>query len=176
MKAIVFPGQGSQYVGMGRDFYDTFSEAKEVFQEVDDALEFKLSDIILNGPIESLNLTENTQPAIMTVGVAIYRTLRKQKINELKDYSFFAGHSLGEYTSLICSNSLTLRDGAKILKERGKSMQEAVPVNVGAMAAVLGAEIDLINEVINKNNLITGIAEISNDNCPGQIVISGNKD
>ncbi|NDG20575.1 MAG: ACP S-malonyltransferase, partial [Proteobacteria bacterium] len=132
MKAIVFPGQGSQYVGMGRDFYDTFSEAKEVFHEVDDALEFKLSDIILNGPIESLNLTENTQPAIMTVGVAIYRTLRKQKINELKDYSFFAGHSLGEYTSLICSNSLTLGDGAKILKERGKSMQEAVPVNVGA--------------------------------------------
>ncbi len=176
MKAIVFPGQGSQYVGMGRDFYDTFSEAKEVFHEVDDALEFKLSDIILNGPIESLNLTENTQPAIMTVGVAIYRTLRKQKINELKDYSFFAGHSLGEYTSLICSNSLTLGDGAKILKERGKSMQEAVPVNVGAMAAVLGAEIDLINEVINKNNPITGIAEISNDNCPGQIVISGNKD
>lgn len=88
MKAIVFPGQGSQYVGMGRDFYNTFSEAKEVFHEVDDALEFKLSDIILNGPIESLNLTENTQPAIMTVGVAIYRTLRKQKINELKDYSF----------------------------------------------------------------------------------------
>ena len=176
MKAIVFPGQGSQYVGMGKDFYDAFSEAKQVFYEVDDALEFKLSNIILNGPIETLNLTENTQPAIMTVGVAIYRTLQKQKIKELKDYSFFAGHSLGEYTSLICSNSLTLRDGAKILKERGKSMQEAVPVNVGAMAAVLGAEINLINEVINNNNSIKGIAEISNDNCPGQIVISGNKD
>jgi [acyl-carrier-protein] S-malonyltransferase len=176
MKAIVFPGQGSQYVGMGKEFYDTFSEAKQVFHEVDDALEFKLSNIILNGPIETLNLTENTQPAIMTVGVAIYRTLQKQKIKELNDYSFFAGHSLGEYTSLICSNSLTLRDGAKILKERGKSMQEAVPVNVGAMAAVLGAEIDLINEVINRNNPIKGIAEISNDNCPGQIVISGNKD
>ncbi len=176
MKAIVFPGQGSQYVGMGKDFYDTFSEAKQVFHEVDDALEFKLSNIILNGPIETLNLTENTQPALMTVGVAIYRTLQKQKIKELKDYSFFAGHSLGEYTSLICSNSLNLKDGAKILKERGKSMQEAVPVNIGAMAAVLGAEIDLINEVINKNKSIKGVAEISNDNCPGQIVISGNRD
>ena len=176
MKAIVFPGQGSQYVGMGKDFYDTFTEAKEVFHEVDDALGFKLSNIILNGPKETLDLTENTQPAIMTVGVAIYKTLKKQKIKDLKDYSFFAGHSLGEYTSLICSNSLTLKDGAKILKERGKSMQEAVPVNVGAMAAVLGAEVDLINEVINKNKSSEGIAEISNDNCPGQIVISGNKD
>lgn len=176
MKAIVFPGQGSQYVEMGKDFYDNFSEAKEVFHEVDDALGFKLSNIILNGPKETLDLTENTQPAIMTVGVAIYKTLKKQKIKDLKDYFFFAGHSLGEYTSLICSNSLTLKDGAKILKERGKSMQEAVPVNVGAMAAVLGAEIDLINQVINKNKSNDGVAQISNDNCPGQIVISGNKD
>ena len=176
MKAIVFPGQGSQYVGMGKDFYDNFNEAKEVFHKVDDALGFKLSNIILNGPKETLDLTENTQPAIMTVGVAIYKVLKKQKINYLKDYSFFAGHSLGEYTSLICSGSLTLEDGAKILKERGKSMQESVPVNIGAMAAVLGAEINLINEVINKNKSIEGVAEISNDNCPGQIVISGNKD
>jgi len=176
MKAIVFPGQGSQYVGMGKDFYDNFNEAKEVFHKVDDALGFKLSNIILNGPKETLDLTENTQPAIMTVGVAIYKVLKKQKINYLKDYSFFAGHSLGEYTSLICSGSLTLEDGAKILKERVKSKQESVAVNIGAMAAVLGAEIDLINEVINKNKSIEGVAEISNDNCPGQIVISGNKD
>jgi len=176
MKAIVFPGQGSQYVGMGKDFYDTFSEAKEVFHEVDDALGFKLSNIILNGPKEELDLTENTQPAIMTVGVSIYRVLKKQKIKDLNDYNFFAGHSLGEYTSLICSNSLSLKEGAKILKARGKSMQEAVPLNVGAMAAVLGAELDLINEVIKKHSSNQGVAEISNDNCPGQIVISGNKD
>jgi [acyl-carrier-protein] S-malonyltransferase len=176
MKAIVFPGQGSQYVGMGKDFYDTFSEAKEVFHEVDDALGFKLSNIILYGPKEELDLTENTQPAIMTVGVSIYRVLKKQKLKDFNNYNFFAGHSLGEYTSLICSNSLSLKDGAKILKARGKSMQEAVPLNVGAMAAVLGAELDLINEVIKKHSSNEGVAEISNDNCPGQIVISGNKD
>jgi [acyl-carrier-protein] S-malonyltransferase len=176
MKAIVFPGQGSQYVGMSRDFYDNFIEVKEVFQEVDDALGYKLSNIILNGSKEILDLTENTQPAIMAVGVSIFRVLKKKKIKDFDNYIFFAGHSLGEYTSLICSNSLTLKDGAKILNARGKSMQEAVPVGVGAMAAVLGAEIDLINEVIIKNKDSIGVAEISNDNCPGQIVISGNKD
>ena len=176
MKALVFPGQGSQYVGMGKDFYESFREVKEVFHEVDDALGIKLSNIILNGPKEELDLTENTQPAIMTVGVSIYRIFKKHKIKNLKEYLFFAGHSLGEYTSLVCSDSLTLKDGARILKARGKSMQDAVPVNVGAMAAVLGAELDLINEVIKKHSSNEGIAEISNDNCPGQIVISGSKD
>ena len=176
MKALVFPGQGSQYVGMGKDFYESFREVKEVFHEVDDALGLKLSNIILNGPKEELDLTENTQPAIMTVGVSIYRIFKKHKIKDLKEYLFFAGHSLGEYTSLVCSDSLTLKDGARILKARGKSMQDAVPVNVGAMAAVLGAELDLINEVIKKHSSNEGIAEISNDNCPGQIVISGSKD
>lgn len=176
MKALVFPGQGSQYVGMGKDFYESFREVKEVFHEVDDALGIKLSNIILNGPKEELDLTENTQPAIMTVGVSIYRIFKKHKIKDLKEYLFFAGHSLGEYTSLVCSDSLTLKEGARILKARGKSMQDAVPVNVGAMAAVLGAELDLINEVIKKHSSNEGIAEISNDNCPGQIVISGSKD
>ena len=176
MKALVFPGQGSQYVGMGKDFYESFREVKEVFHEVDDALGLKLSNIILNGPKEELDLTENTQPAIMSVGVSIYRVLKKHKIKDLKDYLFFAGHSLGEYTSLVCSDSLSLKDGARILKARGKSMQDAVPVNVGAMAAVLGAELDLINEVIKKHSSNEEIAEISNDNCPGQIVISGSND
>jgi len=176
MKAIVFPGQGSQYVGMGKDFYESFSEVKEVFQEVDEALDIKLSSIILNGPKEELDLTENTQPAIMTVGVSIYRVLKKYKIKDLNEYNFFAGHSLGEYTSLVCSDSLSLKNGAKILKARGRSMQEAVPINLGAMAAVLGAELDLVNEVIKKHSSNDGIAEISNDNCPGQIVISGSKD
>jgi [acyl-carrier-protein] S-malonyltransferase len=176
MKAIVFPGQGSQYVGMGKDFYESFSEVKEVFQEVDEALDIKLSSIILNGPKEELDLTENTQPAIMTVGVSIYRVLKKYKIKDLNEYNFFAGHSLGEYTSLVCSDSLSLKNSAKILKARGRSMQEAVPINLGAMAAVLGAELDLVNEVIKKHSSNDGIAEISNDNCPGQIVISGSKD
>jgi [acyl-carrier-protein] S-malonyltransferase len=161
---------------MGKDFYESFSEVKEVFQEVDEALDIKLSSIILNGPKEELDLTENTQPAIMTVGVSIYRVLKKYKIKDLNEYNFFAGHSLGEYTSLVCSDSLSLKNGAKILKARGRSMQEAVPINLGAMAAVLGAELDLVNEVIKKHSSNDGIAEISNDNCPGQIVISGSKD
>jgi [acyl-carrier-protein] S-malonyltransferase len=174
MKAIVFPGQGSQYVGMGKEFYDNFKEVKQVFEEVDDALNFKLSKLILEGPKQDLDLTENTQPAIMTVGVAIYKVLIKEKIKNLNQFKFFAGHSLGEYTALICADSLNLREGAKLLKARGKFMQEAVPVNIGAMAAVLGVELSFLNEILSKNNN-NEISQISNDNCPGQIVISGHK-
>jgi len=172
MKAYVFPGQGSQYVGMGKSFYDNFQDAKDVFKEVDDTLNINLSDIIFNGPKEKLDLTENTQPAIMSVSVAIFRVLKK-KI-DLKPM-FFAGHSLGEYSALICSNSLKLSEGARLLKERGRFMQKAVPLNVGAMAAVLGTDLDLIRELLNENKN-PGIVEISNNNCPGQIVISGNKE
>jgi len=174
MKAIVFPGQGSQYVGMGKEFYDNFKEVKQVFKEVDDALNFKLSKLILEGPKQDLDLTENTQPAIMTVGVAIYKVLIKEKIKNLNQFKFFAGHSLGEYTALICADSLNLREGAKLLKARGKFMQEAVPINIGAMAAVLGVELSFLNEILSKNNN-NEISQISNDNCPGQIVISGHK-
>ena len=174
MKAIVFPGQGSQYVGMGKEFYDNFKEVKQVFEEVDDALNFKLSKLILEGPKQDLDLTENTQPAIMTVGVAIYKVLIKEKIKNLNQFKFFAGHSLGEYTALICADSLNLREGAKLLKARGKFMQEAVPINIGAMAAVLGVELSFLNEILSKNNN-NEISQISNDNCPGQIVISGHK-
>ena len=174
MKAIVFPGQGSQYVGMGKEFYDNFKEVKQVFEEVDDALNFKLSKLILEGPKQDLDLTENTQPAIMTVGVAIYKVLIKEKIKNLNQFKFFAGHSLGEYTALICADSLNLREGAKLLMARGKFMQEAVPINIGAMAAVLGVELSFLNEILSKNNN-NEISQISNDNCPGQIVISGHK-
>ena len=138
-------------------------------EKANEILGFRITDIMFEGTAEELKETKVTQPAVFLHSVILAKVL------DVKP-EMVAGHSLGEYTSLICSDSLTLKDGAKILKERGKSMQEAVPVNVGAMAAVLGAEIDLINEVINKNKSSEGVAEISNDNCPGQIVISGNKE
>ena len=174
MKAILFPGQGSQYVGMGSDFYEKFDLVKEIFKEVDQTLGFSLSDIILNGPDEKLKLTQNTQPAIMTVGVSIFRVLNKEFNLNLTESKFFAGHSLGEYTALVCSGSLTLEKAAYLLHERGKSMQEAVPPNQGAMIAVLGMTIEEIEKEITllpKDE----ICEIANDNTEGQVVVSGKK-
>ena len=174
MRAVLFPGQGSQYVGMGSDFYERFESVKKVFETVDKTLGFSLSEVILNGPEEKLKLTQNTQPAIMTIGVSIFNVLNQQLKLNLKDSRFFAGHSLGEYTALVCAGALSLERAAYLLHERGKAMQEAVPEGEGAMIAVLGMTID---EVEKEINLLPkdGICEIANDNSNAQVVVSGTK-
>ena len=141
MDAVLFPGQGSQYVGMGSDFYKKFDLVKKIFKDVDETLGFSLSNIILNGPEEELKLTQNTQPAIMTVGVSIFKVLNQEYNFNLNKAKFFAGHSLGEYTALVCGGSLTIETATYLLHERGKSMQEAVPAGEGSMLAVLGMKI-----------------------------------
>ena len=174
MRAILFPGQGSQYVGMGLDFYKEFDFVKKIFSSVDETLGFSLSKLILEGPEEKLKLTENTQPAIMTVGVSIYNVLNKKFGFELNNSKFFAGHSLGEYTALVCAKSITLEKAAYLLNERGKAMQSAVSLNQGAMLAILGMKIDEVQEEINLLSK-EGICEISNDNSDSQVVVSGEK-
>ena len=174
MRAILFPGQGSQYVGMGLDFYKKFDLAKKIFETVDKSLGFSLSKIIFNGPQEELQLTQNTQPAIMTVGVSIFNVLNQEYGLKLNNSIFFAGHSLGEYTALVCAGSLTLEKAAYLLNERGKSMQESVSSKQGAMLAILGMTTD---EVEAEINLLPkeGVCEISNDNSNMQVVVSGEK-
>lgn len=161
---LVFPGQGSQAVGMGKDLYDNNKEAKAVFDEVDDALGQKLSDIIFNGPMEELTLTANVQPAIMAMSVAMLRTTG----TELTDY--VAGHSLGEYTALCAAGALSLADTARLLRLRGEAMQRAVPVGEGLTAVILGLDIEKVREICEKTN-----CDVANDNSPGQVVISGAK-
>ena len=174
MKAVLFPGQGSQYVGMASDFYKKFDSVKKNFETVDKALGYSLSTLILNGPEEDLKLTQNTQPAIMTVGVAIFNVLNKNLNFNLKNAKFFAGHSLGEYTALVCSGSLTIERAAYLLKERGKAMQEAVPAGQGSMTAILGMTIE---EVEKELKLLPSkeVCEIANDNTNGQVVVSGTR-
>ena len=174
MKAVLFPGQGSQYVGMASDFYKKFDSVKKNFETVDKALGYSLSTLILNGPEEDLKLTQNTQPAIMTVGVAIFNVLNKNLNFNLKNAKFFAGHSLGEYTALVCSGSLTIERAAYLLKERGKAMQEAVPAGQGSMIAILGMTIE---EVEKELKLLPSkeVCEIANDNTNGQVVVSGTR-
>ncbi len=174
MDAVLFPGQGSQYVGMGSDFYNKFDLVKKIFKDVDETLGFSLSNIILNGPEEELKLTQNTQPAIMAVGVSIFQVLNQEYDYKLNKAKFFAGHSLGEYTALVCGGSITIETATYLLHERGKSMQEAVPAGEGSMLAVLGMKIKDVEDEINllpKNE----ICEIANDNTDGQIVVSGKK-
>ena len=174
MRAVLFPGQGSQYVGMGSDFYEKYDDVKKIFDTVDKTLGFSLSKIILSGPEEDLKLTQNTQPAIMTIGVSIFKVLNQQYNFNLNDSKFFAGHSLGEYTALVCSGSLTLEQAAYLLHERGKAMQEAVPQGHGSMIAVLGMTIDEVEKEISLLQK-KGICEIANDNSNSQVVVSGEK-
>jgi len=174
MRAVLFPGQGSQYVGMGSDFYKKFDSVKKIFEDVDKTLGFSLSNIILNGPEAELKLTKNTQPAIMTVGVCIFNVLNQKFDLNLNNAKFFAGHSLGEYTALVCSGSLTVERAAYLLHERGKLMQDAVPAGQGAMMAILGLT---VSEVEKEINLLPKkeVCEIANDNSNGQVVVSGEK-
>jgi len=174
MRAVLFPGQGSQYVGMGSDFYKKFDSTKFLFEIVDKTLGFSLSNIVFNGPEAELKLTQNTQPAIMTVGVCIFNVLNQEFGLNLNNAKFFAGHSLGEYTALVCGGSLSIERAAYLLHERGKSMQDAVHPGQGSMLAILGMSVDEVEKEINL--LPKGeTCEIANDNSNSQVVVSGKK-
>lgn len=176
MKAFVFPGQGSQFVGMGKDLAEAFPVAKAVFQEVDDALSQNLSKMMFDGPDTDLNLTENTQPALMAVSVAVARILQEAKPDLLTSAhcKFVAGHSLGEYSALTAAGSFSLSEAAKLLKIRGQAMQKAVPVGVGAMAAILGLDLPDVSALVQEASGAE-IVSAANDNSYGQVVISGHK-
>lgn len=174
-RAFVFPGQGSQKVGMGQDLSHAFAAAREVFEEVDDALGEKLSTIIFDGPDEDLRLTRNTQPALMAMSMAVARVIESEsgkKITELAHV--VAGHSLGEYSALAAVGALSLADTARLLRLRGDAMQQAVPVGEGAMAALLGADLELAEEIA-ATAAEGEVCTLANDNAPGQVVISGAK-
>ncbi len=162
---FVFPGQGAQAVGMGRDLYETNAAARAVFDEVDDALNQKLSNIIFNGPMEELTLTANVQPAIMATSIAMLRA------SGAVVPEYVAGHSLGEYTALCAAGAISLRDAARLLRARGDAMQRAVPVGMGLTAVILGLDIDIVRDICAKTD-----CDVANDNCPGQVVISGAKE
>ena len=172
--ALIMPGQGSQTVGMGKSLSDSFESARLVFEEVDNTLNRHLSRIMFNGPQEELTLTQNTQPALMAVSVAVARVIKESGGDILKKTKFLAGHSLGEYSALVINESLKLSDAAKLLDIRGKSMQDSVPIGEGAMAALIGSDIDKAFEVVNLSKEY-GVCQVANDNAPGQVVISGNK-
>ena len=173
MFSVIFPGQGSQSVGMCRNFYNKYDFVKELFTRADEILGYSISKLILEGPKEDLDYTENTQPAIFLVSYSIYQTIRRETKIRLEDAKYFAGHSLGEYTALAASESLDFDSAIKILKVRGKAMQTAVPKGQGGMLAVLGTEIKNINEILEKNKNKYECF-IANDNSSNQVVLSGN--
>jgi [acyl-carrier-protein] S-malonyltransferase len=175
-RAFVFPGQGSQAVGMGRDLADSFATARLTFEEVDDALGQRLSRLMFEGPEDEITLTENAQPALMAVSLALVRVIEKDGGFRLADKAaFVAGHSLGEYSALAAAGSFALADAARLLKRRGQAMQRAVPVGEGAMAALLGLEIAAAREVAAAAAADGAVCAVANDNAPGQIVVSGHK-
>lgn len=173
-RAFTFPGQGSQAVGMGRELAETYQEARNVFAEVDAALGQKLSAIMFEGPEETLRLTENAQPALMAASVAVVRVMESRGV-ELRDHAaYVAGHSLGEYSALCAAGTFSLADAARLLKIRGQAMQKAVPVGEGAMAAILGLDFPVLEQVVAAAAQ-GDVCDIANDNAPGQIVISGHR-
>ncbi|ANL65174.1 malonyl CoA-acyl carrier protein transacylase [Rhizobium phaseoli] len=172
--AFTFPGQGSQAVGMGKDLAENFAEARAVFEEVDEALGEKLSDVMFNGPEDTLTLTANAQPALMAVSIAVVRVLQAKGLDLKAKVAYVAGHSLGEYSALCAAGTFSLADTARLLRIRGNAMQAAVPVGVGAMAAIIGLEhADVV--AVCEEAAATGACQIANDNGGGQVVISGEK-
>ena len=172
MFSVIFPGQGSQSVGMAKEFYDKFEKFKKIFNDADNILDFPISKLILDGPKEELNLTENTQPAIFLVGYSIFKIINEEFNIDLNKAGFFAGHSLGEYTALSCSGAIGFESALKLLKIRGRSMQNSVPKGAGGMIAIFGTSIENIEKILI-NNSHKYSCYIANDNSTNQIVISG---
>lgn len=173
--AFIMPGQGSQSIGMGKSLYENFTSAKDVFNEVDDALNQKLSQLMFNGDIEELTLTYNAQPAIMTVSIAVIRVMESMGLDVSKSVSVMAGHSLGEYSALCAAGVYSLSDTARLLRARGNAMQNAVASGVGAMCAIIGLDIENIEQICFDVSRGDEICQIANDNGAGQVVISGHK-
>jgi [acyl-carrier-protein] S-malonyltransferase len=172
MFSVIFPGQGSQSVGMAKDLYNKFKIVKELFSQADEILKFSITKLILDGPKEELDQTENTQPAMFLVGYSIFQLIKKDFNIDLNEANYFAGHSLGEYTALACAEALSFSETLRLLRIRGKSMQEAVPKGEGGMVAILGSTFDTIEKIIIENNN-NYKCYIANDNSNGQLVVSG---